>query len=395
MRLTAAVAAAAVALLCAAPAQAVVQCAYHTTAGCSLPRWAFSWSMAGSTYTYCFNACPLDWLANNTQLGRWAGVAGIDHYWTKQGMPCIDGIPQEFAMQDAFTNATKATFPGSRIMQYRITDAVPYAAVVHDAMVAHPEWFVRWHHAPNDNGSVCLMPYAEHGTTSYNCSWPIVAAAYDWTQPVVQQWYLDNIIKPTMVYGDGAWLDGDGPDNGAWMCSGNYNWGNLPAPYPALNESEVAAFCDGETAVVIAAQQWLIAAGGYEYDCIQFVNDAGSLPMPGDAPATCASKMTALAARQPTTAIALWGDRTASILYNASFAGEATAVFMLARQEHWLMVFPAENEPNATLAAYLLSDYGAPVGNMTQPSPNVFQRQFARANVTLDCNTYAATFATV
>ena len=46
--------------------------------------------------------CPLDWLINNTKslgLGQYAGVVGVDHYWTHQGMPCVNGKPREFAMQ--------------------------------------------------------------------------------------------------------------------------------------------------------------------------------------------------------------------------------------------------------------------------------------------------------
>ena len=42
-----------------------------------------------------------------------------------QGMPCVNGRPQEFEHQDDFAIATKARFPGTRILQYRITDAVP------------------------------------------------------------------------------------------------------------------------------------------------------------------------------------------------------------------------------------------------------------------------------
>lgn len=49
-------------------------------------------------------------------------------------MPCINGIPQEFAMQDAFTLQVKKTFPRAKVLEYRITDAVPYAEVVHDLM---------------------------------------------------------------------------------------------------------------------------------------------------------------------------------------------------------------------------------------------------------------------
>ncbi len=132
--------------------------------------------------------------------------------------PGSDGIPQEFALQDAFAAATKKTFPRAKVLEYRITDAVPYDPLVHDLIVNKPEYFVRWTHAPNNNGSVCQMPYEENKTKGFNCSWPIIASAYDWSQPVVQQWFLENIVKPTLVVGDGVWLDGDGPDNGAYMC---------------------------------------------------------------------------------------------------------------------------------------------------------------------------------
>lgn len=102
--------------------------------------------------------------------------------------------PTEFANQDAFALATKATFPGTRILQYRITGAVPYDALVHSAIVEHPEYFVRW-----SNGSVCQMWFEESGTTGHNCSWPIRASAYDFSQAVVRDWFLENIIKPVMV----------------------------------------------------------------------------------------------------------------------------------------------------------------------------------------------------
>ena len=113
-------------------------------------------------------------------------------------------------MQDAITLATKAQFPGTRVLQYRITTGVPYAEVVHDAMVNNPEYFVRWTHAPNNNLSICFMPYQEHGTTGFNCSWPITAAAYDFANIVVQNWFLETIIKPVMRFADGVWLDGGG-----------------------------------------------------------------------------------------------------------------------------------------------------------------------------------------
>lgn len=197
------------------------QCPSPTNKGCGKPSWPVTWAMRSSLYTYCFEKCPLAFFANHTALGVFAGVVGVDHYWTGQGMPCIGGRPQEFEHQDAFAIALKAQFPGSRMLQYRITAAVPYAGIVHDAMVSNPEYFIKWHHAPNDNGTIALMPYEEHGTggPANKCDWKIIAAAYDFSQQVVRDWFLENIIKPVMVHGDGVWLDGDGPDvRGNYPC---------------------------------------------------------------------------------------------------------------------------------------------------------------------------------
>ena len=60
--------------------------------GCINPtgtKWN-RWDMAGSTYTYCFGACPIEWLwshTGNLTLREFGGVVGVDHYYTKQGAP--------------------------------------------------------------------------------------------------------------------------------------------------------------------------------------------------------------------------------------------------------------------------------------------------------------------
>jgi hypothetical protein len=134
--------------------------------GCSAPvgrKWD-RWDMAGSTYNYCYAGCHMDWLINNSarlDLGAYAGVVGVDHYWTGQGVPCgPDGLPHEFDMQDALATTWKAQFPGMRFLSYRITSAVPYDAVIHDKIVSDPDYFIRWEHLPGStspgNGSVCF-----------------------------------------------------------------------------------------------------------------------------------------------------------------------------------------------------------------------------------------------
>ena len=268
--------------------QAVEVVATKDSDGCGLPRWDSVWSMAGSLYAYCIGACAIDWLAEHTEHGRFAGVVGYDHYWTHQGMPCKDGQPQEFKMQDQLANWTKTTFPGSRVLEYRIGDAVPYAEIVHDKMVSDPEAFVRWHHPPHNNGSICQNYYAgafvdptRINSKAHNCSFQIHSAAYDFTQPAVREWYLDNIIKPTMVVADGAWLDGDGPDNGAWMCTAGTHGKFYGAPnVSALNDSEAHAWDTGETLVHTAAREWLIAHRGFECALLKLCHHPSTLEDP-------------------------------------------------------------------------------------------------------------------
>lgn len=181
------------------------------------------------------------------------------------------------------------------------------------------------------------------------------------------------------------------------MCSGSYQWGQLPAPYPALNSTEVDSFCVGEINVTSSAQEWLIANGGFDYNCFDFVNSPTQLPNETDSPATCAAKVQALQQHKPgggTSAVVLYGDRTDSKGYNDATVSQAVAVFMIVRSEYWWMSFLSGDTFNTTTAAFLLSDYGAPLGNMTSPSQYVFQRQYASATVTMDCNTFTASFAT-
>ena len=369
---------------CFPSAESVSQCPDHPTGACAAPPWAPVYDMSASTYAYCFGNCPLPWLQNHTSLGVWRGLAGVDHYYTGQGMPCVNGQPQEFAAQDRFAVAVKAWSPAARVLLYRITDAVPYDPVVHAAIVQHPEWFVRW-----ANGSVCQMPYEEHGTgrPGDDCDWPIIASAYDYSNAAVREWYVQNIIAPTLVHADGVWLDGDGPDNGAWMCSGSYDYfptNKLPAPYPPLNDSAIDAFCEGEAAVVNATNEYVLSRGGFNYECLNFVSSQSQLPVAGDSAAACNAKVAALVARaqEPTV---LYGDRTHGQHYTDANVTAALAVFYVTRGAHWYFGLPSANTLAESSAAQFLAEFGAPSGPATQ-SGATWTREFEGATVALDCD---------
>jgi hypothetical protein len=97
--------------------------------------------MGDSLYMYCYtnenttmgdrHPCPLGWMVKGgVPPGAFGGIVGFDHYFTSQGMPCKDGRPQEFELQDAAALWAKTAFPRARVLQYRITSAVPVSANV-------------------------------------------------------------------------------------------------------------------------------------------------------------------------------------------------------------------------------------------------------------------------
>jgi len=179
------------------------------------------------------------------------------------------------------------------------------------------------------------------------------------------------------------------------MCSGSYDYKNLPAPYPPLNETEIDAFCVGENAVQAAAHDWLFANGGMDGQaCWTYVN---SFPKATDSPAQCASKLLQIAHGTYTTAVGFAMDRTGGNGgYSDTNSSQVVAAFMLTRGDYWFLGLNQKSSipgDNAT-AALLLSDFGAPLGAMTNSSL-VFERKYTHATVQLDCATFTATFTPV
>lgn len=128
------------------------------------------------------------------------------------------------------------------------------------------------------------------------------------------------------IHGDGIWLDGIGPDNGAYMCSGvccGYGASNSPVTQP-----EIDSHCAAQAAATTQLQRWLIANGGWEAQkCFNYnapsghgdesdVTDMGgfSLPSASDSPSSCASKLqhtaTAAANHANYNFVVAYGSRT-------------------------------------------------------------------------------------
>ena len=174
------------------------------------------------------------------------------------------------------------------------------------------------------------------------------------------------------------------------MCSGQCC--DIQPPYPATNASELEAFCEGEALLGVAVREYLLPRGGFDYNCFTFVDKPSELPNVTDGGPACAAKLELLASMNHNATV-LYTDRTGTPQYNASTVAAAAAVFMLARGPLWW--FGVTSNPEAwinTTAAALLSDFGLPLGNMTQaPGTFVFSREFQNATVSLDCATFTPT----
>ena len=107
---------------------------------------------------------------------------------------------------------------------------------------------------------------------------------------------------------------------------------------------------------------------------------------------------------------AVYGDRTGGMKgYNDDTVHGTVAAFLLMRGQHWLFSIgpngggggesypPYANKPGYLLPAtaeVLTSDFGKPLNAMSAVAgkANVFQREFEKATVTLDCNDFSGTF---
>ena len=382
--------------------------------------------MAGSTDTYCYQGCAVDWLFNTKALGlnTFGGVVGVDHYWTHQGMPCLNGEPQEFVKQDTLTQKWKSMFPSMRMLQYRILSAVNYDMVVQNKIQSDPDSVIRWRHKaghadqPGDGSicwnqkSGCFNDPTRINNPANKCGFHISAAAYNWSNPTLAPWFIKEVIAPSLVHADGIWLDGIGPDNGAYMCSGvccGYGAENSP-----LVQSEIDAHCKAQTEATTQVQKYLIANGGWEAQKCFDYKSGSKLPNSKDTPAQCASKLQHWsdfgANHSNYNFVVAYGSRTGGRDgWDDSNAEGTVAAFMLMRGQHWLFSIapngggggksypPWTNNPGTLVpstAKLLLSDYGKPAGPMAPVSgkSGVFQRVYEKATITLDCADFTGTF---
>ena len=209
-----------------------------------------------------------------------------------------------------------------------------------------------------------------------------------------------------------------------------------------LHQAEIDAHCAGQKAATTKAQRWLIANGGWEAQkCFDYlsketgpnVRAVGSghyvpvpaptllqaaglvLPTADDTPAHCAQYLMDVASwganHSNYNHVVAYGGRTGGRTgYNDSTVAGTVAAFLLMRGDHWLFSIgttggavpktPGTSHVNITgsltpaTAKVLLSDFGKAKGGVSVVAGKqyVFAREFEKATVTLDCNTWTPTF---
>jgi hypothetical protein len=146
-------------------------------------------------------------------------------------------------------------------------------------------------------------------------------------------------VAPTLVHGDGIWLDGIGPDNGAYMCSGvccGYGAQNSP-----LSQPEIDAHCKAQAEATTAVQKYLIQNQGWEaMKCFDY-KSSHDLPPHKDSPVQCAAKLEKMAQwgadHSNYNFVVAYGSRTGGRDgYDDTNVAATVAAFMLMRGQHWL-----------------------------------------------------------
>ena len=188
------------------------------------------------------------------------------------------------------------------------------------------------------------------------------------------------------------------------MCSGvccGFGAKNSP-----LDQAQIDGHCKAQSEATTQVQKYLIKNQGWEAQKCFDYKGGSKLPNSKDSPAACSSKLQKWAAfgadHKNYNFVVAYGSRTGGQdAYSDETVHGTVAAFMLMRGQHWLFSISANHghrpfggsmEP--ATAKLLTSDYGRPKGNMTAVvgKSGVFQREYEKATVSLDCNTFQGSF---
>jgi hypothetical protein len=281
------------------------------------------------------------------------GVVGIDwanHY----------GLPMHredtLAIQAAIV---KAINPKTRVFVYRQSELALNifdngAKVMYDP--SKTNWFVLF-----PNGSI-------YNDSTRVGNYRMDQFCWDHRNPEVQDYfvnyYVGSAFNQSVV--DGMFYDDDG---GIWQERSHY------PIYP-----------DEYRRAVDAAQQvslkraWELALQYGKHAWQAWLTP--TVPTSEDKPATCAAKMkTAMSMKNvPVTFPAMYNGACDHPWDQCKDIKQQLAAFLIARGDYWLFY-----TPNTWWMEGFERDYGVPLSDAEEPSPNVFVRKWSNCTVSLNC----------
>jgi hypothetical protein len=180
-----------------------------------------------------------------------------------------------------------------------------------------------------------------------------------------------------------------------------------------LSDADIALLTQEWLTTMTAAQQYIIDRGAYTWSLIPGQANANAQPqvlapstcglqmLQGCAPAAADVKLTV-----PVTSdsdVLLWGVAIGNSSDPLPQIEQDVAAFLLLRGPYafigagvWGMTWDVgtgwqnATTPTVALPPQLTRDYGEPTSVCVETTPNVFQRNYTRAQVTLDCNSFTA-----
>jgi hypothetical protein len=400
------------------------------------PPWPPSWAMADSTLAMQANVSG--WFDPNA-AARFSIVSfdwssGKD-LWVNQQPMAADLMAIRQAKLVMQTN------PGHRVFVYKnLVKALPWFSAVREKLddPQYSGWFLPFkpggslpngsYHVPPCTGSKCSNLYHDqeqtpgypHGDGS--CAEPCDCGKspcgeylWDHRNASLREWLVIEYMLGATGLGSGV-VQGFFVDD-YWsgpQGSNNSLPGTAPGPSEidshcledmGLSDSDVEDITQGWIETMSAMQLALVEAGAYTWSLIPGEAYANAMPVTIDQ-ATCAATVENGCSGQYDSAPLLFGLTPARSNDWFPSSSQEVAAFLLMRGPYawagwgeWGMVWPSGsdwNDPHSEVIPFpaeMLQEYGTAVGKCVQTKPGVFSRQYENLTITLDCNTWNATYS--
>ena len=323
-----------------------------------------------------------------------------------------------------------AAQPGQRVWVYRnLVIAYPWFTSVREKLLdpAFSGWFLKFGAPPFANGSyhvprcdnnysppLCSVFYHSQDQTpgfpkgDPDCPGPCDCGGlpcgfylFNHANATLRRWLIDEFVfghtglghpsgAITGLYLDDHWADSydptDAPDCAANPIGGPTEVNRYCGLDIGLTQAETTANTAGWRAMMLELQQRVVAADAFSWAYFNQVRGAPSK-------ASCASFFT-------NNGTAFFADK--ALVFDLTDKNRTReteqndiATFQMVRGSYawvgdgWEGCPPSGPTP---LPPEIELNFGVPLGNLTEPSPGVFQREWERAVVEFDCNTYNSSF---